>query len=152
MVAVILPGLSTLLTHRYKLSAVAKDLWLARGTLTVMVIGSVLSGLAPTGTLFTIAVAIFELSKGSHPAVVSLIASLTEPEHHSLMYVCVAIMQSVGALASPPILSAIFSLGLKWGPSWYGLSFFAAAVLQLLSMTILYATREKKPKKDASEE
>lgn len=143
-VALILPAISQFLLKKGSFSAVRKDMWLLRISIVAQVFGSVLSAVAPTGKAFVAAVSIFELSKGYLPAALSVVATLVDGKHQSLVYVTSSIMQALGSIVAGPLLAEMFNLGLKWGRAWYGLPFAFAGLLQLVAAVIVFASRQRK--------
>lgn len=142
-VAVILPALSNFLLKRNSFSAVRKDMWLLRVSIIAQIVGSVSSAVAPTGKSFVAAVSIFELSKGYLPAALSVIATLVDDRHQSLVYVTSSIMQAIGSIVAGPLLAEAFNLRIRWGRSWYGLPFAFAGLLQLIAALIVFTSRQK---------
>ncbi|KAJ3494687.1 hypothetical protein NLG97_g3923 [Lecanicillium saksenae] len=145
VLSIVLPAASYLML-KYKFSTLKKDLWLARGSGCIQVIGSFLTALAPSGPTFVASVALYECNKGYMPSVVSLIASVAKlagVEQQTTIYACVSTMVAFGAMLSGPVMASAFRIGLRWGESWYGLPFVAAGVLQLLTLFILLYVRHK---------
>lgn len=145
MLVVVLPAISYFMLKR-NFSALSKDLWLARGSGFIQVLGSFLTALAPTGPVFVGAIALYECNRGFGPAMVSLIVSVAERagiDQHSTIYASVSTVLSVGAIMAGPVMASAFKVGMKWGQSWYGLPFLAAGMLQLLTFLILVFVRQK---------
>lgn len=146
VLVLVLPGASYLLLARHGFTALRKDLWLARASGCVQVLGSFLTALAPDGPAFVAAIALYECNKGYTPAVVSIIVSVAEREgiaQHSTVYACIATMSAMGAMLAGPVMASAFRIGLRWGQSWYGLPFLAAGLLQLCTLCILVYVRQK---------
>ncbi|OAA54664.1 Major facilitator superfamily transporter [Cordyceps fumosorosea ARSEF 2679] len=141
----VLPALSWLLLRRGG-PALSKDLWLARGSGAVQVLGSFLTALAPTGPAFVFAVALYECQRGYMPSIVSVIIAVAERAgvtQQSTVYACVSTMSATGSMLAGPVMASAFRVGLEWGQSWYGLPFLAAGVLQLCTFLILIFVRQK---------
>ncbi|KAM3507962.1 hypothetical protein MY10362_001465 [Beauveria mimosiformis] len=149
----VLPALSWLMLRRRRrdgggggMSALQKDLWLARGSGCVQVLGSFLTALAPTGPAFVAAIALYECNRGYMPSVVSVIVSVAERAgiaQQTTVYACVSTMSATGAMLAGPVMASAFRVGLQWGQSWYGLPFLAAGLLQLFTLLILIYVRKK---------
>ncbi len=144
LVAIILPGVSVLLLQKLHYTGFNKDIWLVRASGVVMVLGSFATGLAPTTPWLIFGVAVYSLSKGYGPALVSLIASVAHNQHSGLIYVCIAMMKAIGAFVAGPSLAATFNLGLKWGGNWQGLPFFYAGGLQFVAAIIIFSVRHER--------
>ncbi|OAA40485.1 Major facilitator superfamily transporter [Beauveria brongniartii RCEF 3172] len=144
---VVLPALSWLMLRRDGgMSALQKDLWLARGSGCVQVLGSFLTALAPTGPAFVAAIALYECNRGYMPSMVSVIVSVAERAgiaQQTTVYACVSTMSATGAMLAGPVMASAFRVGLQWGQSWYGLPFLAAGLLQLFTLLILIYVRQK---------
>ncbi|KAM3441646.1 hypothetical protein MY4824_001424 [Beauveria thailandica] len=143
---VVLPALSWLMLRRDGVSALQKDLWLARGSGCVQVLGSFLTALAPTGPAFVAAIALYECNRGYMPSMVSVIVSVAERAgiaQQTTVYACVSTMSATGAMLAGPVVASAFRVGLQWGQSWYGLPFLAAGLLQLFTLLILIYVRQK---------
>ncbi|EGX95999.1 Major facilitator superfamily transporter [Cordyceps militaris CM01] len=146
MLVLVLPALSWLML-RANLSALRKDLWLARGSGGLQVLGSFLTALAPTGGTFVAAIALYECNRGYMPSMVSVIVSVAERSagitQQSTVYACVSTMSATGAMLAGPVMASAFRVGLQWGQSWYGLPFLAAGLLQMCAFLILVCVRQK---------
>ncbi|KAM3563917.1 hypothetical protein MY1884_001038 [Beauveria asiatica] len=143
---VVLPALSWLMLRRDGVSALQKDLWLARGSGCVQVLGSFLTALAPTGPAFVAAIALYECNRGYMPSMVSVIVSVAERAgiaQQTTVYACVSTMSATGAMLAGPVVASAFRVGLQWGQSWYGLPFLAAGLLQLFTLLILICVQQK---------
>ncbi|KGQ08184.1 hypothetical protein BBAD15_g6490 [Beauveria bassiana D1-5] len=143
---VVLPALSWVMLRRETVSALQKDLWLARGSGCVQVLGSFLTALAPTGPAFVAAIALYECNRGYMPSMVSVIVSVAEragTAQQTTVYACVSTMSATGAMLAGPVMASAFRIGLQWGQSWYGLPFVAAGLLQLFTLLILIYVRQK---------
>jgi MFS family permease len=111
------------------------------------VLGSVACAAAPNGTAFTVAVAIYEFSKGYPPAIASVIASVAEKAgivQHSAVYATVATAEGIGAIISGPVIAGAFNVGLQWGGAWYGLPFWICSLLYLVAAVIIFNVRATK--------
>ncbi|XWW96069.1 hypothetical protein V2A60_004039 [Cordyceps javanica] len=145
VLVLVLPGLSWLMLRR-DMSALRKDLWLARASGCVQVLGSLLTALAPTGPAFVAAIALYECNRGYMPSLVSVVVSVADRAgivQQTTVYACVSTMAATGAMLAGPVMASAFRIGLRWGLSWYGLPFFAAGVLQLCALFILIYVRQK---------
>lgn len=152
LVAVILPGISVVLLKKFHYTVFNKDVWLVRASGVAMVLGSFATGFAPTTPWLIVGVAIYSLSRGYGPALVSLIASVAHNEHSGLIYVCIAMMKAIGAFVAGPSLAATFNLGMKWGGNWQGLPFFYAGGLQLAAVIIVFTVRHEQKSVEHDEE
>lgn len=126
----------------------AKDLWLARASILVQVMGCLIIGLADTPAVLIPGVALQALGTGFHPLVRGIVTNLLvarsrgdDGDHNGssaasegnqvvgLLYSVIAFIETTGTMVANPLLAAAFRVGLEWGGSWVGLPFLLAAVL-----------------------
>lgn len=131
---------------RYNFTTLRKDLWLARFSAAMQVLGSFSTALAPTGAAYTAAIALYELCKGYQASMASTLVSVAKEAgivEQTSVYACFSTMQSLGHVLAGPIMATAFRVGLRWGQAWYGLPFLAAGLLQLFTFCILFYVRQK---------
>lgn len=156
LLLVILPILSHLLTSplstnksmfsffslRRGLTIPQKDLTLARGSIILLVIGACFIGLSAfrstiAFTLTVSGVMIYTAGSAVPPICRSLLTSLAQPHHVAILYACISVVETIGALVCAPGLAWMYALGLRWAkldsPSggelaWLGLPFWGTAL------------------------
>lgn len=85
--------------------------------------------LATNITAFVLAITILAFG-AAYPAMSrSLVTSFVTPDQVGALYAALSIIDTSGTLASGPILSSLFSLGLRHGTMWEGLPFIFVAGL-----------------------
>jgi MFS family permease len=129
LLLVLLPGLSHYLTKYLHFSSTRKDLFLARISVVVLVIGALLIAISPTIILTIIGMVIFSLGTGTVALTRSLITSLVDQEHVGRLYAAIGLVETCGNLAAGPTLAALYTLGLQLQGPWIGLPFLALAVI-----------------------
>lgn len=145
MLVAVLPLLGWLMLRR-DFSALAKDLWFARGSVAVQVLGSFATALAPTGGAYVAAIAFYECNKGYMSSMASIIVSVARKAgiaQEATMFACVSLAGAVGQILAGPVMAEAFQVGLRWGREWYGLPFVAAGTLQFLTLCILVYVKQK---------
>lgn len=125
----ILPGLSRYLIRCLHYSPTEKDLFLARFSVIVLVVGALLIAISPTIILTIVGMVVFTLGTGTVALTRSLATTLVDQEHVGRLYAAIGLIETCGSLAAGPALAALYNLGLKLQGPWVGLPFFALAVI-----------------------
>ncbi|TVY16230.1 Efflux pump ustT [Lachnellula arida] len=129
LVLVIIPLLSSVLMQRLGLSSKGKDLFLARFSIIVLVMGALLMASSETIGLTIFGLIVTTLGTGYSAFVRSLITTLVDQKHVGRLFAAVSVVETLGSLAAGPSLNALYSVGLKRGGSWIGLPFYCVAVI-----------------------
>ncbi|KAK1754313.1 major facilitator superfamily domain-containing protein [Echria macrotheca] len=142
---VILPALSRFLTTRLRMSAVRKDLWIARATGIAGIVGALLIALAAKAPVLIIGLVVFAFNGGMAAVIRSLLSSLVEPHHFGTLNSLIGVLEMVGLMVAAPSLFQSLKLGLEMGGAWIGLPFFIAAGMISVSTFIIwfFPVREK---------
>lgn len=135
---IILPVINQLLTKAPSLTPLMKDLWLARGSILLLVIGSFGLGLAPTSSTMIANLVLYSLGSGYGAAIRSLLTAAVHGEHTGMLYAMMSLLENAGSLIAGPLLALIFRLGLVWGGIWIGLPFIGAGLLFSLAAAIVF--------------
>jgi len=125
---VLLPAASWVLISRRGLSAMEKDLSLARWSGVVQVVGSVVIAAAGNGVMYAIGLVWFAAGAGMTSVVRSLLNALVEEHHVGTVNSLIGFMEMIGVAAASPMIAESLKLGLKLGGPWVGLPFITAAV------------------------
>ncbi|KJR86821.1 MFS transporter [Sporothrix schenckii 1099-18] len=118
-----------------------RDLWLARTSCVLLIVGCFVVGLAPTAAFMIAGLVVYCLENGYNLVLRSLLAVLVEPEHRGTLYNAAGILESTGAVIAGPLLAAAYRAGLRLGGLWTGLPFFRAVVLCSIALFILATAR-----------
>ncbi|KAG6038460.1 hypothetical protein E4U41_004163 [Claviceps citrina] len=132
VVAVVLP-VTSLILHRLRYNPVQKDLWLARGVILAVVAGLVVTGFSDGRAMIIIGTVLLSLDSAFVPVARSLLVLFNGEQHTGLLFTLVGAMQSLALLLGLPFLLRLFKAGSNWGSAWYGLPFFALAILTALA-------------------
>jgi hypothetical protein len=138
---VLLPVASWLCTQRLGMASVAKDLWLARWSAVIMIVGCLLIAAAGNGVLFSMGLVWFALGSGIISLIRSLLNALVEEHHVGTVNALVSFMDNIGLTAAGPLLAKSLSIGLNLGGAWIGLPFLFAALMFSFSSAILWTFR-----------
>ncbi|KAM7183034.1 Major facilitator superfamily domain containing protein [Rhypophila sp. PSN 637] len=123
--------------------AQVKDLWLARSSILVQVLGALIIGFAPSPRVLIPGVVLQALGSGFNPLVRGIITNLLEGPNNNgddndgdghvevlgLLDSVIAFIETAGSMAAAPLLAVAFRTGLELGRSWMGLPFMVAAGL-----------------------
>ncbi|POR35886.1 Uncharacterized protein TPAR_03920 [Tolypocladium paradoxum] len=135
---IILPVVSQLLAKASSLTPLMKDLWLARGSILLLVTGSFGLGLAPTSSTMIANLVLYSLGTGYGAAIRSLLTGAVHGEHTGLLYAMMSFLENTGSLIAGPLLALTFRVGLDSGGVWIGLPFIGAGFLFSLAAAIVF--------------
>ena len=128
LLLILLPALSSYLQGKRNYSASAKDILLARLSLTVMALGIFIEGLAPQVSILLIGLVIATLGTGASAMLRSFMTSLVHPNEVARLYTAISIVQTLGVMFASPIAAGLFSAGLaRGGGAWLGLPYLVTA-------------------------
>jgi hypothetical protein len=137
----LLPVVSWLCVQRLGMESVAKDLWLARWSGVVHILGSLTIAAAANGAVFSVGLVWFALGSGMAAMVRSLLNALVEEHHVGTLNSLIGFMEMVGATVAGPMLAKSLSVGLNLGGAWVGLPFLTAGMFFIVSTVILFMFR-----------
>ena len=138
---VVMPVASRLCLQRLGMTGMAKDLWLARLSGIIAVIGCVIIAAAANGSLFSVGLVWFALGAAMPPLIRSLVNNMVEEHHIGTVNTLVGFMETAGLTIAGPVLAKSLGVGLNLGGPWVGLPFFTAASFFAISCTILWTFR-----------
>lgn len=148
LLLVLLPAISTnyALTRWWPLLAGVRtpqqrDLWLARASCVILIVGCLVVGLAPTAASMITGLVVYCLGNGYNLVLRSLLAVLVEPAHRGTLFNAAGILESTGAIIAGPLLAAAYRAGLRLGGLWTGLPFFVAVALFGTALFVLATAR-----------
>ncbi|KAM7198756.1 Major facilitator superfamily domain containing protein [Naviculisporaceae sp. PSN 640] len=153
---IVLPALAQYLLRILASHPRTKDLWLARASIVILLIGSLIIGLASSPQTLISGVALQALGTGFNPLVRGMITNLltgspstggavnqdgTGGDHGQriigLLNSVIAFLETAGTMVANPLLGVAFRAGLGWGGQWIGLPFLLAAGLFAGALTIV---------------
>ncbi|RYP52755.1 hypothetical protein DL768_002184 [Monosporascus sp. mg162] len=118
-----------------------RDLSLARWSFGILVVGSLLLGLAATLPGFVFGLIVMALGSAYSSLVRSLMSLYVDPEHTSRLFSLVGMVEVLGAAYTQPFLARLFKLGLSLGGGWIGLPYYGLSLLIALSVGLLLLVR-----------
>ncbi|KAH8200181.1 hypothetical protein TruAng_005629 [Truncatella angustata] len=114
LLTIVLPALGNMLLQR-GFTPLSKDLSMARLSVFIFGIGSLLLGLAETRVLASVGIILMACGAGFSVLARSIISSLVAKERVGLLYTVISVIESIGSIAAGPLLLQFFNLGLFWG-------------------------------------
>ncbi|KAF2723997.1 MFS general substrate transporter [Polychaeton citri CBS 116435] len=129
LLLVILPGLSHVITVRWRLTPQRKDLILSRVSAVFWCLGYFLIGFAPNIAGIVVALAIGSLGVGVSMLIRAFLTSLVPSNQVARVYACISIVDTVGVMIYSPLLAWLFEVGLGIGDKWVGLPFHALGLI-----------------------
>lgn len=137
LILVILPALAQFLLVKVRLAPLAKDVWMARGSIIVLILGAFVIGLAASPAWLVVGLVLFALGSGFSASAKSLLAAVAKGHDVGMLYTTVSFVEMSGLLIASPLLAASFRIGMELGGGWVGLPFIAAGGLFTLAAVIM---------------
>lgn len=138
---VVLPAMSWFCIQRLGMDSVSKDLWLARWSGIVYIIGSLIIACAVNGTVFSVGLAWYALGSGMLAMLRALVNAVVEEHHVGILNSLIGFTEVLGMTFAGPALAESLRVGLERGGAWVGLPFFLSAVLFTISTVVVWLFR-----------
>ncbi|CAK7203641.1 hypothetical protein SEUCBS139899_006379 [Sporothrix eucalyptigena] len=122
-------------------SALRKDLWLARVSGSLLVIGAILIAFAVTPALLSVALVVFSLGGGYSSVMRSILNAFVEPHHLAMLNTLLGLLEFSGLMVAAPSLFAALQRGVDLGGVWTGLPFLICAGMCLMSTLVVVVFR-----------
>ncbi|KAH8655476.1 putative MFS transporter [Xylariales sp. PMI_506] len=139
--SVILPSLDIMCQRVLRLSARAKDLHLARLSLSMSVLGFGVLIVAPSLPFVVLALALTTVGIGFASFVRSLLSSLVDSNIIGTLYTTLAIMDGIGSILAGPIVAKLFSWSMQLDGIWAGMPFISSLILCSIVFILLFKVR-----------
>ncbi|RDW94397.1 hypothetical protein BP5796_00160 [Coleophoma crateriformis] len=139
LLVVLLPSASHILTNKYSFTVKAKDLWLARVSSILALLGAFLIAFSPRSPMMVLGIIIFSIGSAYGLIVRSLLASMVEPHHIGTLFNTISLLQTAGSIIAGPLLANTFKLGLKMDGIWIGLPFMIAGCLLSFAAVVIWS-------------
>ena len=140
----ILPALSTFLVKRKAYTGTAKDILLSRWSLSVLALGCLLVGLAPTVPTLIIGQFIAAFGIGALAMIRSLMTPYVQQNEVGKLYAVTSVMETAGVMIGFPVTAGLFEVGLKRGEGqgvWLGLPFMVIAGILAVVAALMWVLR-----------
>ncbi|KAL6872146.1 major facilitator superfamily domain-containing protein [Trichoderma novae-zelandiae] len=138
---VVLPISSSILTKRFGYGPISRDLLLARVSVVVFIIGSILTALADVPWLFICSMVISNLGWGINTLCRALLNAVVEPHTIATLNTTMSTMETLMGFIGSPVMGWLLSRGMELGGMWMGLPYIATTALGCGVMVALYAVR-----------
>lgn len=129
LLLVILPAVSQLLLSSLGLTPLTKDLWLARGSIILLMVGCFMMAFASIPIVLVMGLTFYSLGGGYASIMRGLISNVANGYHVGMLFTTLSFLETGGMLISGPLLATTFRVGLNWGGVWVGLPFMTAGGL-----------------------
>ncbi|KAL7947597.1 major facilitator superfamily domain-containing protein [Trichoderma barbatum] len=138
---VILPGASYILETRFRYNPIRRDLLLARISIVVFIVGSVLTALADIPWLFICAMVITNLGQGVSTLCRALLNAVVEPHTIAILNTTMSTMETLMGFIGSPVMGFLLSRGMELGGMWMGLPYIATTLLGFGVMVAIFLVR-----------
>lgn len=138
---VILPTASTILTKRYRMGPLNRDLFLARASIVFATVGCACVSFAAVPQLFIAALVINSFGNGFTALCRALLNAVVEPHTVGTLNTTVAFMETLMGCTSSPAMGWLFSESLDLGGVWMGLPYMVTTVFATITLVIVFAFR-----------
>ncbi|KAK3693676.1 major facilitator superfamily domain-containing protein [Podospora appendiculata] len=137
----LLPAAGWLCISYLDMSSLSKDIWLARISGIIQIMGCLIIALAGNGHVLFVGLVWFGLGSGLPALIRSLVNSMVEEHHIGIANTLVGFMETIGLMIAGPILAESLTLGSALGGVWVGLPFLVAAMLFSVATLIVWLFR-----------
>ncbi|CAJ2504406.1 Uu.00g118000.m01.CDS01 [Anthostomella pinea] len=137
----VLPMVSWLLVTKAGLTPVVKDLWLGRGSVFGLSIGSLLVAFAATPAMLVFALVVLSLGFSFPYIIRSVLNTLVDEQYVGTLNATIGLCEKIGIMVASPIMSSLLKKGMELGDGWMGLPFFFAAGVFSVSALIVWVFR-----------
>ncbi|KAF5512790.1 Efflux pump ustT [Colletotrichum aenigma] len=118
-----------------------RDLFLARASCAMFLLGSLCMAVSPTLNAFTGGLALLSLASGWGSYARSLCALYVDSAHRTQLYSIMSLVETAGMIFAQPVLAGLFSLGMELGGFWIGLPYLGCACFCVAALGLLLLVR-----------
>ena len=137
----LLPASSWLLVNRCGFGPLSRDLFLTRISVVFVIVGSLLTAIAPVPWLYISALIITSLGVGCITLCRALLNAIVEPHTVATLNTTVSMLETMMGLIGSPVLGWLLSKGMDLGGLWMGLPYLVCGALAIGSGLLLAAFR-----------
>jgi MFS family permease len=127
-------------SRRYKSRPVARDLLLARITITIMAAGCLLMGVASVPWLFVISLITVSIGNSFVALSRALINALVEPHTIATLNTTTSLIEVIMGLTAPA-MSWLLGRGFELGGQWMGLPFMVTSLMAIATAVMLFIVK-----------
>ncbi|EMD87920.1 hypothetical protein COCC4DRAFT_173223 [Bipolaris maydis ATCC 48331] len=128
VIGVFLPAINWCLLKHPQFSSHWADLWIARGSVIMQMVGFLLMGIAGFPALLILGLLVYNMGTGYNASLRSVAVNTVggqSSSHVGKLMSTIAISEAIGAMFAGPALSQFFQWGMGLGSAWLGLPFLA---------------------------
>ncbi|KAH0437126.1 major facilitator superfamily transporter [Colletotrichum camelliae] len=118
-----------------------RDLFLARASSAMLLLGSLCMAVSPTLSIFTGGLALLSLASGWGSYARSLCALYVDSAHRTQLYSIMSLVETAGMIFAQPVLAGLFSFGMELGGFWIGLPYLGCACFCVAALGLLLLVR-----------
>jgi MFS family permease len=126
---VLLPLSSHILIKRFRHNSISRDLFLARASIAIFIVGSLLTALAGVPWLFIGAMVVTNIGVGVSSLCRALLNAFVEPHTIATLNTTMSTMETLMGFVGAPVMGWLLSRGMELGGVWMGLPYFATTLL-----------------------
>ena len=135
---ILFPVVSDHLGRSFQLSAVQKNVVLARLSLGILGLGFLLQGLAPTIPTLICGLLVGTLGVGAGSALRALAGSLVDHKDNGKVFTGLAVAQTISMMAAFPAVAGMYNAGIeKGGGAWLGIPFDITGLVMCFTMVVM---------------
>lgn len=119
------------------LSGQKRDLFLARGSVGLLIVGWIAIGLSPSPIFFTASLMVASLGQGFPVYLRSFLTGLVEPNKVAELYTIIGVVDTLGLMVGGPLLAWLFERGMQLGGAFVGMPFVALGLVYVVVVSFL---------------
>lgn len=119
------------------MSGQKRDLFLARGSAGLMLVGWTAIGFSPDVITFTASLMVATIGNGFPIYIRSFLTGLVEPNKVAELYTIIGVVDTVGLMLGGPLLAWLFERGMQLGGLFAGLPFVALGLIYAVVASFL---------------
>ncbi|KAI4727157.1 MFS general substrate transporter [Aureobasidium sp. EXF-10728] len=119
------------------MSGQKRDLFLARGSAALMLIGWTAIGFSPNAIFFTGSLMVATIGGGFPVYLRSFLTGLVEPNRVAELYTIIGVVDTLGLMVGGPLLAWLFERGMQLGGTLIGLPFVVLGLVYAVVMSFL---------------
>jgi hypothetical protein len=119
------------------MSGQKRDLFLARGSAGLLLVGWIATALSPNAVFFTASIMVTTLGNGFPIYLRAFLTGLVEPNKVAELYTIIGVVDTLGLMLGGPLLAWLFDRGMILGESYLGLPFLALGLVYTVVVSFL---------------
>ncbi|KAK3330670.1 major facilitator superfamily domain-containing protein [Apodospora peruviana] len=137
----LLPAASWFCVSYLGLPGTVKDLWLARLSGIIMILGCLIIASARDGRVLSLGLVFWAMGSGLAALIRAILNALVEEHHTGILNSLIGFTETVGVMVAAPVLASSLRKGIQLGGGWIGLPFFIAALFATVVTAVAWTYR-----------